>query len=69
METQANITLNDLQIIVNMIDVCTKRGAFEGNELLTVGQIREKVTAVIKLNTPAPAPVEEVAEAKEETAE
>ena len=65
METQANITLNDLQIIVNMIDVCTKRGAFEGNELLTVGQIREKVTAVIKLNTP----VEEVAEAKEETAE
>jgi hypothetical protein len=64
METQASITLNDLQIIVNMIDVCTKRGAFEGNELLTVGQIREKVTAVIKLNTPAP-----TEEAKEEIAE
>jgi hypothetical protein len=64
MENQTTITLNDLQIIINMIDVCTKRGAFEGNELLTVGQIREKVSAVIKLNTPAP-----VEEAKEETAE
>jgi len=64
METQASITLNDLQIIVNMIDVCTKRGAFEGNELLTVGQIREKVTAVIKLNTPTA-----TEEAKEEIAE
>jgi hypothetical protein len=64
MENQTTITLNDLQIIVNMIDVCTKRGAFEGNELLTVGQIREKITAVIKLNTPTAS--EEV---KEETAE
>jgi hypothetical protein len=58
------ITVNDLQMIVNMIDVCTKRGAFEGSELLIVGQIREKVAAVIKLNTPAPAE-----EAKEEAAE
>lgn len=63
MEAQTAITLNDLQIIVNMIDVCTKRGAFEGNELLTVGQLREKVSAVIKLNTPV------AEEAKEETAE
>jgi hypothetical protein len=61
MEEQVTITLNDLQIIVNMIDVCTKRGAFEGSELLTVGQVREKVASVIKLNTPAP-----VEEAKEE---
>jgi len=65
MENQTTITINDLQIIVNMIDVCTKRGAFEGSELLTVGQIREKVAAVIKMNTPSP--VEE--ETKEETAE
>jgi hypothetical protein len=64
MENQVTITLNDLQIIVNMIDVCTKRGAFEGNELLIVGQIREKVASVIKLNTPAP-----VEEAKEEAVE
>lgn len=66
METQTSITLNDLQIIVNMIDVCTKRGAFEGNELLVVGQVREKVAAVIKMNMPQE---EAATEEKEETAE
>jgi hypothetical protein len=51
MDDKVLITLNDLQIIVNMIDVCTKRGAFEGKELLTVGQLREKVSRVIEIHT------------------
>lgn len=47
------ISLNDIQIAVNIIDVCTKRGAFEGNELLAVGQLREKFANFVKANAPA----------------
>lgn len=47
------ISLNDLQVIVNIIDVCTKRGAFEGGELALVGSTREKLIAFVKANIPA----------------
>lgn len=30
-------------MVVNIIDLVTKRGAFEGNELLPVGSLREKI--------------------------
>jgi hypothetical protein len=46
------ITINDLITAVNIIDVCTERGAIKGNELLLVGQLREKFAAFIKSNTP-----------------
>jgi hypothetical protein len=46
------ITIQDLQTVVNIIDACTKRGSFEGNELLIVGQTREKIAAFIKANIP-----------------
>lgn len=47
------ISLNDLQVIINIIDVCTKRGAFEGGELALVGGTREKLAAFVKANVPA----------------
>ena len=59
----AAISLNDLQIMVNIIDLCTKRGAFQGDELLPVGQIREKLVTFVKANAPAQA------EAADEAAE
>ena len=59
----AAISLNDLQIMVNIIDLCTKRGAFQGDELLPVGQIREKLVTFVKANAPAEA------EAADEAAE
>lgn len=66
-ETQTTaISLNDLQMLVNIIDVCTKRGAFQGDELLPVGQVREKLAAFIKMNTPD---VEEETEATTEATE
>lgn len=37
------VTLQDLAMVVNIIDLVTKRGAFEGNELLPVGSLREKI--------------------------
>lgn len=51
-EDNNSIGLNDIQIVVNIIDVCTKRGAFEGNELFAVGQVREKLAAFVKANLP-----------------
>jgi hypothetical protein len=38
--------------MVRIIDACTKRGAFEGGELLVIGQLREKIDAIVKANTP-----------------
>jgi hypothetical protein len=62
-EQQPQLSLNDFALVVNIIDVCTERGAFKGNELAPIGQLREKFVAFIKSNTP------EEAEAAEETAE
>ena len=42
------ITLQDLAMMVNIIDLVTKRGAFEGAELLPVGTLREKLAQFIK---------------------
>jgi len=52
-QTAPGISLNDLQTVVNIIDVCTKRGAFEGNEIALIGATREKLAAFVKANTPA----------------
>jgi len=45
-----NITIQDISTIIKIIDVCTKRGAFEGSELLIVGQLREKLDSIVKTN-------------------
>jgi hypothetical protein len=45
-----NITLQDLSVIISIIDVCSERGAFKGNELMVVGQVREKLSAFVKAN-------------------
>ena len=44
------IDLNDFVTAVNIIDICTERGAFKGNELLIVGQLREKFSTFVKDN-------------------
>jgi len=67
---QTTITLQDLSTIVSIIDVCSERGAFKGNELMVVGQIREKVSAFVKQNEKATeATTETVAADETESAE
>jgi hypothetical protein len=61
MAEQPQLSLNDFALVVNIIDACTERGAFKGNELTAIGQLREKFVAFIKANTPE--------EIKEETTE
>lgn len=49
---ETNINLNDMVTMVNIIDACTERGAFKGNELVTVGTLREKLANFVRVNQP-----------------
>ena len=46
--TNENLTIADLQTIVNIIDSATQRGAFRANELKVVGSVYEKTTAFLE---------------------
>jgi hypothetical protein len=48
------IDINDIAAVVQLIDVCSTRGAFRGEELATVGGLRTKLTEIVKANQPAP---------------
>ncbi len=55
----AQLGLNDLAAVVQLIDVCSKRGAFEGAELAAIGTLRTRFVEFLKANQPkdqAPAP-------------
>jgi len=51
-EESSEISLNDLILAVNIIDTCTERGSFKGNELQPVGNLREKLVRFIRANSP-----------------
>ena len=53
-EESLNLTLGDIGAIVSIIDICSKRGAFEGSELETVGALRRRVAAFIDQARPEP---------------
>ena len=55
-EESLNLTIGDIAGIVSIIDICSKRGAFEGSELETVGALRSRVAAFVEQARP---PVEE----------
>jgi len=41
------LTLKDLEVMVQFIDISVKRGAVEGNELNTVAMLRSKLVNVL----------------------
>ena len=60
METKI-LTVQDLAGVVSIIDVCSARGAFKGEELAGVGRLRESFLAEVKEqqgDVPAPEAVE-----------
>ena len=69
METKV-VTVQDLAGVVSIIDVCSARGAFKGEELSGVGRLRETFLAEVKEqqgDVEAPAAVETpVVETEEE---
>lgn len=59
----ATLTVQDLINIRNIIDVASRRGAFQTNEFSTIGGVYAKLTSFIELaspkeNTDASAPTE-----------
>jgi len=50
--TADELTLNDLAVVLQVIDVCSKRGAFEGNELKDVGTLRNRIAEYVNARVP-----------------
>ena len=43
-----NITVADLNLLKNIIDLASTRGAFRANEMKQVGEVYEKLTAFLE---------------------
>lgn len=41
------ISLNELQVLANIVDLATQRGAFRGNELSQVGAVYDRLTSFL----------------------
>ena len=48
------LSLADIQTFVSIIDICSKRGAFEGAELEAIGALRGKTVKFLEASQPAP---------------
>lgn len=54
-----SISLNDLQILANIVDLASQRGAFRGNELTQVGAAFDKLTTFLQQVAAAQAATED----------
>lgn len=66
MSDAPNLNINDLLGAVKIIDACSERGAFKGNELANVGAVRDRLEAFAQANMPAEPEPEETEEESEE---
>ena len=46
------ISLQDIATVVQMIDVVSRRGAYEGQEMAGVGMLRNKLEMFLRQNAP-----------------
>jgi hypothetical protein len=68
-ETQEpQISLADFSAALQVIDVCTTRGAFRGEELSSVGQLRDRLKAFVEFHAPAESEESEAEEGQAEEA-
>jgi hypothetical protein len=63
--TGAQINLADLQNLLRILDVAAECGTFKGNELSSVGNVRDRLAAFIEASQQAEAEVNETAAAGE----
>jgi len=47
METNPNLTVADMAVMKNIIDLAASRGTFRASEMKSVGDIYEKLTAFL----------------------
>ena len=66
---EPQISLADFSAALQVIDVCTSRGGFRGEELSSVGQLRDRLEAFVKFHAPAEADAGEDAQEAETAAE
>ena len=59
---EQGLNLSDIRACVTIIDIVTKRGAFEGAELADVGSVRNRLDNFLKAAAEAQAPAEGEAE-------
>lgn len=50
MKEKAMVTPQDLTVMIQVIDVCVERGAFKGAEILSIGQLREKLVSALEVS-------------------
>lgn len=66
-EQTPGINIIDLQNAVKIIDAAAERGAFKGNELSSVGVVRDRIASFVLANMPQEeVPAEETAPVQEE---
>ena len=46
-QADTSISLQDLQVLANIVDLASQRGAFRGNELTQVGAVFDKLSAFL----------------------
>ena len=63
--SDAGLSINDITACVSIIDIVTKRGAFEGPEMADVGAVRNRLAAFLAAAKAAQEPATE--ETTEET--
>jgi hypothetical protein len=51
---QPQLNIQDLEAVVRIIDACSERGAFKGNEMASVGAVRERINEFAIANKPEP---------------
>ena len=64
-QTAPSVTVNDLVNVYNIIDLASKRGAFQANELSSVGAVANKVKEFVDHVTAAQKAAAEKAEGKD----
>lgn len=62
-ETTVNLSVADLAAAVQIIDFAAGRGAFTGDNMTKVGQVRDRLAEIVRVLTPAQ--TEETVEEKE----
>tara|TARA_B100000941_G_scaffold68008_2_gene45643 strand:- start:747 stop:1004 length:258 start_codon:yes stop_codon:yes gene_type:complete len=58
-EAAVQLSLQDIATCVQIVDLCSKRGAFEGPELEIIGGLRTRLVSFVQANQPADEPVAE----------
>jgi len=51
-EAAPQLSLQDIATSVQVIDICSRRGGFEGQELETVGSLRTRLVTFLEANRP-----------------